>query len=305
MRILVTGVSGQIGGALVSRLPVSATALAADRTVMDLSAPPTLAAALDRLKPDVIVNPAAYTAVDRAEDEPVLAMRVNAAAPGVMARWAAARHVPFIHFSTDYVFDGSGQRARLEDDAAHPLSTYGQTKLAGEREVRAAGGASLVVRTSWVYAAAGNNFMRTIARLARERKELRIVDDQIGAPTSAALIADVVVRMLEEGTEGLRARRARCGGLVHVAASGETSWHGFGCAIVAGLNERGVGLAVEQVIAIGTDQYPTKARRPLNSRLDLTRLKSVFGVAPPPWQAALKPELDRLAAEFGGAPRGG
>jgi dTDP-4-dehydrorhamnose reductase len=308
MRVLITGVSGQIGGALRSRLQHSATLLAADRTVLDLSTPAVLAAALDRLKPDIIINPAAYTAVDKAEDEPALAMCVNAAAPGVMARWAAARDVPLIHFSTDYVFDGAGQRAWLEDDTAHPLSVYGETKLAGENEVRAAGGASLIVRTSWVYAAAGKNFMRTIARLARERTELRVVDDQIGAPTTAALIAAVVARMLgadEEATEGLRARSAQCGGLIHVAASGETSWHGFACAIVAGLRERGIRLAVEQLTAIGTDQYPTKARRPLNSRLDLTRLKRVFGVTPPPWQAALAPELDRLAQELGGASPGG
>jgi dTDP-4-dehydrorhamnose reductase len=303
MRVLVTGVSGQIGGALLSRLP--ATVLAADRASLDLSHPPALGAALDRLEPDIIVNPAAYTAVDKAEDEPALARRVNAEAPGVMARWAAARQRPLIHFSTDYVFDGSGQRAWREDDTAHPLSVYGETKLAGENAVRAAGGASLIVRTSWVYAASGKNFMRTIGRLARERKELRVVDDQIGAPTSAALIADVVAHMLAEGIEALRARSAQCGGLVHVAASGETSWHGFAGAIVAGLGDRGVGLAAEQVTAIGTDQYPTRARRPLNSRLDLTRLKRVFGVTPPSWQVALAPELDRLAAEFGGARPGG
>jgi dTDP-4-dehydrorhamnose reductase len=309
MRILVTGVSGQIGGALLSRLPASlpatATLLAADRTTLDLSQPAALATALDRLKPDIIVNPAAYTAVDKAEDEPALARRVNAEAPGVMAHWAAARQVPLIHFSTDYVFDGSGRRPWLEDDRARPLSVYGETKLAGENAVRAAGGAPLIVRTSWVYAASGNNFMRTIGRLARERNELRVVDDQIGAPTSAALLADAVAQMLAEGTDGLRARRAQCGGLIHVAASGETSWHGFACAIVAGLGDRGIAVAAKQVTAISTDQYPTKARRPLNSRLDLTRLKSVFGVTPPSWQAALAPELDRLAAEFGGAQAGG
>ena len=211
MRILVTGVSGQVGGALVARLPASATVLAADRSVLDLAAPQTIAGTLDRLAPDIVFNPAAYTAVDKAEDEPELAMRVNAEAPGAMARWAAARDVPLVHFSTDYVFDGSGERAWREDDAPQPLSVYGATKLAGENEIRSAGGTFLIVRTSWVYAAAGKNFLRTIARLARERSELRIVADQIGAPTSAALIGDVVAGMLSEGMETLqgtlRARR--------------------------------------------------------------------------------------------------
>jgi dTDP-4-dehydrorhamnose reductase len=315
MRILVTGVSGQVGGALLPRLQglrlqglrsqALATTLAADRAVLDLSMPLAIPDTLDRLAPDMIVNPAAYTAVDKAEDEPALAMRVNAEAPGVIARWAAARHVPLIHFSTDYVFDGSGERAWREDDRPHPLSAYGVSKLAGEDEVRAAGGTALIVRTSWVYAAAGKNFLRTIARLARERAELRIVADQIGAPTSAALIADTIARMLSDGIESLRARCTQSGGLVHVAAAGATSWHGFACAIVEGLRERGIRLAAERVAPISTDQYPTKARRPLNSRLDLTRLQSAFGMMPPHWQMALSPELDQLAAEFSSAPDGG
>ena len=304
MRILVTGVSGQVGGALVARLPASATVLAADRSVLDLAAPQTIAGTLDRLAPDIVFNPAAYTAVDKAEDEPELAMRVNAEAPGVMARWAAARDVPLVHFSTDYVFDGSGERAWREDDAPQPLSVYGATKLAGENEIRAARGTFLIVRTSWVYAAEGKNFLRTIARLARERSELRIVADQIGAPTSAALIGDVVAGMLSEGMETLRGFCAHAGGLVHLAASGETSWYGFACTIVEGLKARGVTLAVERIVPIATDDYPTKARRPRNSRLDLARMQAIFGIAPPPWQNALSPELDRLARELTTANRG-
>ena len=298
MRILVTGVTGQIGGALLSRLPASATTVAADRSMLDLAAPQVIPATLDRLAPDIILNPAAYTAVDKAEDEPDLAMRVNGEAPGVIARWAAARGLPLIHFSTDYVFDGSGDRPWREDDAPHPLSAYGASKLAGENEIRAAGGAFLIVRTSWVYAATGKNFLRTISGLARERKELRIVADQIGAPTSAALIGDVVTGMLTGGRDALLECCKRSGGVVHMAASGEVSWHGFACAIVDGLKARGVELAVEQVVPISTDQYPTKARRPRNSRLDLTRLQSVFGITPPHWQDALSPELDRLAREL-------
>jgi dTDP-4-dehydrorhamnose reductase len=302
MRILVTGATGQVGGSLVARLSASATVLAADRSVLDLAEPHTIIGTLDRLAPDIVFNPAAYTAVDKAEDEPELAMRINAEAPGAMARWAAARNVPLVHFSTDYVFDGSGERAWREDDAPQPLSVYGATKLGGENAIRNAGGTFLIVRTSWVYAAEGKNFLRTIAQLARERSELRIVADQIGAPTSAALIADTIARILSDGIESLRARGLQSGGLVHVAAAGETSWHGFACAIVEGLRERGISLAVEHVAPISTDQYPTKARRPLNSRLDLTRLQSVFGVTPPHWREALSPELDQLAREFGNAP---
>jgi dTDP-4-dehydrorhamnose reductase len=305
MRILVTGVTGQVGGALASRLPASATTLAADRSVLDLAAPQDIPGTLDRLAPDIIINAAAYTAVDKAEDEPALAMRVNAQAPGVIARWAAARDVPFIHFSTDYVFDGSGERAWREDDAPHPLSAYGASKLAGENEIGAAGGAFLIVRTSWIYAAAGSNFVRTISGLARERKELRIVADQIGAPTSAALIADTVARMLAGGNEDFRERCRRSGRVIHVAASGEVSWHGLGGAIVEGLKGRGIKLAVEQIVPIGTDEYPAKARRPRNSRLDLTRLHSVFGITPTHWRDALSPELDRLAQEFSNTPGGG
>jgi dTDP-4-dehydrorhamnose reductase len=297
MRILVTGVTGQIGDALLSRLPASATTIAADRSMLDLAAPQVIPATLDRLAPDIILNPAAYTAVDKAEDEPDLAMRVNGEAPGVIARWAAARGLPLIHFSTDYVFDGSGDRPWREDDAPRPLSAYGASKLAGENEIRAAGGAFLIVRSSWVYSATGKNFLRTISGLARQRKALRVVADQIGAPTSAALIGDVVTGMLAGGCDALRERCKRSGGVVHMAASGEVSWHGFACAIVEGLKARGVELAVEHVVPIGTDQYPTKARRPRNSRLDLTRLQSVFGITPPHWQDALTPELDRLAQE--------
>jgi dTDP-4-dehydrorhamnose reductase len=298
MRILVTGVNGQVGGALAARLPRSAIVLAADRSVLDLAAPQTLAGTLDRLAPDLIFNPAAYTAVDKAEDEPQLAMRINAEAPGALARWAGARDVPVVHFSTDYVFDGSGARAWREDDAPQPLSVYGATKLAGENEIRGAGGTSLIVRTSWVYAAVGKNFLRTVARLARERAELRIVADQIGAPTSAALIGDAMARMLSEGLDVLRERCVRAGGLVHLAASGETSWYGFASAIVDGLKARGVAVAAERIVPIASEDYPTKARRPHNSRLDLSRLQSIFAIAPPPWRDALAPELDRLAREL-------
>jgi dTDP-4-dehydrorhamnose reductase len=298
MRVLVTGAGGQVGSALVPRLADFGTVIPGHWDALDLARPDLVAAALDRLEPDLVINPAAYTAVDRAEDEPDLASTVNAAAPAAIARWAAQRAVPLIHFSTDYVFAGEGDRPWCEDDAPRPLNVYGASKLAGDTAILAAGGFPLILRTSWVYASQGRNFLRTIAALARERKELRIVADQVGAPTSAALLADAVAGMVAAGLPALRERSARAHGLVHIAASGETSWHGFACAIIEGLRARGVALAVERVHAIRSEDYPTRARRPRNSRLDLSRLREVFGIAPMSWRAALAPELDALAAEL-------
>jgi dTDP-4-dehydrorhamnose reductase len=298
MRILLTGAGGQVGGALLPRLQKLGAVVAVDVDTLDFTKPDDLAIALDRLEPDLIINPAAYTAVDKAETERDLAMVVNATAPSIIARWAAPRAVPLIHFSTDYVFSGEGERPWREEDAGMPLSVYGATKLAGDAAVRAAGGPSLILRTAWVYAAQGKNFLRTIARLAGERTELRIVADQIGAPTTAALLADSVTTMVRDGLDHLRERCGAAQGLVHLTASGETSWHGFACAIVEGLRARGVALAVERIIPIRTEEYSTPARRPRNSRLDLTRLHNVFGLTPPAWQSALAPELDALAAEL-------
>jgi len=298
MRILVTGVSGQVGGALVPRLKPFGTVIPHDEFTIDFTKLDSISAALDRDAPDLIINPAAYTAVDKAEDEPELAMRINGEAPGVIARWAADHSVPLIHFSTDYVYDGRGDRPWREDDEARPLGVYGKTKLAGEDAVRSAGGSYLIFRTCWVYAAQGKNFMRTITRLALERKELRIVGDQIGAPTSAALIADAVTKVVSDGPDRLRDRAVQAKGLVHICGLGETSWYGFTTAIVEGLRHRGVRLAVEKVTPIRTDEYPTRAARPLNSRLDLGRLQQIFGIAPPQWEAALAPELDLLAEEL-------
>ncbi len=298
MRILVTGATGQVGGALVETL-ADRSVIAAGRRDLDLARPRTIGAALDRLRPDLIVNAAAFTAVDRAEDERALAFTVNAEAPGAIARWAKARAVPLVHVSTDYVFDGRGSRPWREDDAPRPLSVYGASKLAGEDAIRAAGGAHLIVRTQWVYAATGTNFLRTIARLARERQELRVVADQYGAPTPARLIAAAVAAIIRpDGAAALAARFAAAGGLVHVAAGGETTWHGFAAAIVEGLRARGVTLAVEAVVPIGSADYPAKAARPANCRLDLARAQAVFGLSPPPWREALAPELDRLALDL-------
>lgn len=298
MRILLTGTSGQVGRALRPLLEGENDLLTPGRADFDLANPAVLAAALDELKPELIINPAAYTAVDRAEDEADLAFRVNAEAPSVIARWTARHHVPLVHFSTDYIFDGSGDRPWREDGPTGPLSVYGASKLAGEQAIAEAGCPHLIVRTSWVYAAKGTNFLRTIARLAGERKELRIVADQIGAPTSARVIAQAVVAILRAETAGLADGFARSGGVVNVACAGQTSWQGFASAIVAGLRSRGVKLEVESVAPIKTSDYPTKAKRPGNSRLDLSRLEDVFGVVTPSWNEALAVELDELTREL-------
>ena len=295
MRILITGVTGQVGAALCEALSPSATTIGADRSLLDLSQPEKIPSALDRCGPDLIVNPAAYTAVDRAEDEKELAFRVNAEAPGIIARWAASREVPVIHFSTDYVFNGVGRRPWREDDPTGPLSVYGASKLAGELEVRAAAGPHLIVRTSWVYASTGSNFLRTIVRLAQERTELRIVADQFGAPTSARLIAKAVSTIILDGGPLLARRFSAAGGLVNISASGETTWHGFAMAIIQGMQSRGVALKAQSIQPILASDFPTKAKRPLNSRFDLTRLTKVFGIRTPSWDEALVAELDVLA----------
>jgi dTDP-4-dehydrorhamnose reductase len=299
MRIVLTGVTGQVGKALTGKLGGLGDVIPADRSVLNLAEPGTLAEALDRLAPDLMVNPAAYTAVDRAEDERELAFTVNGEAPGVMARWASRRSVPLIHFSTDYVFNGEGETPWREDSPTSPLSSYGASKLAGEEAIRAANGPHLIVRTSWVYAAqGGDNFLRTIARFARERTGLKVVADQIGAPTPARVIADAVTGLLAADQTNLSQRFADAKGLVNIAASGETSWHGFATRIVNGLRARGVKLAVQSIVPLRTEEYPTKAKRPHNSRFDLTRLQDVFGVSTPSWSEALEAELDQLIREM-------
>ena len=295
MRILVTGVTGQVGSALATKLATVGTVVPADRSVLDLTRPEVIASRLDEIAPDIIVNPAAYTAVDRAEDERDLAFLVNADAPRALARWSAARKIALLHFSTDYVYSGRGSAPWKESDETGPLSVYGASKLAGENAIREVGGPHIIARTSWVYAPTGSNFLRTIVRLAREREELRIVADQIGAPTSADIIADTLASFFAS-PGGLSSVIDRTDGLVHVAAAGSTSWHGFATSIVEGLRMRGVPLKVERVVAISTADFPTRAQRPANSRLDLSKLSQVLGRSPPDWSAGLATVLDDLAA---------
>jgi dTDP-4-dehydrorhamnose reductase len=296
MRILLTGINGQVGGALLPSLRHSHQVLAPKRAEFDLSDPPSLAAALDRLEVDLIINPAGYTAVDRAEDEPELAFRINAEATAELARWAARHDVPLVHFSTDYVFDGSGERPWREEDECRPLSSYGRSKWEGEKAIQASGAPQLIIRTSWVYAAQGTNFLRTMNRLARERDELRVVADQFGAPTSASTIAETVAMILARSASAAQLAKdfGAAHGLLHLTNSGSTSWHGFASAIVEGLQARGQPVKAGGVHAVTTKDFPTKAVRPANSRLDLSRLRQVFGVTTPPWQQALRRELDIL-----------
>jgi dTDP-4-dehydrorhamnose reductase len=302
MRILLTGASGQIGDALRVPLGAIGRVVTLDRSQLDLSLPATIPSVLSQVEPELIVNPAAYTAVDRAEDESEIAYRLNAEAPQQIATWAAARGIPLIHFSTDYVFDGSGERPWREQDPTGPLSVYAASKLAGEVAIREAHGPHLLVRTSWVYAAQGTNFLRTIARLARERSELRIVADQIGAPTPARVIAHIVTSIIEQCRPDFSTCLADVGGVINVATSGETNWCDFATAIVNRLRARGDRLLVEQIVPIRTQDYAAKARRPHNSRLDLTRLRQRFGIVPPSWEKALAAELVhyRITANGGG-----
>ncbi len=295
MRILLTGTSGQVGGALQPLLDLRNMVLAPPRQAFDLSRPDTLVAALEQFRPQLIVNPAAYTAVDQAEEERDLAYRVNAEAPDVMMRWAVQNSVPMVHFSTDYVFDGSGTDPWREDSDPHPLSTYGASKLAGDQAIIEAGGTHLIVRTSWVYSAKGKNFLNAIVRLAKEREELRIVADQFGAPTSANVIAGTVVKILDVSQSDFAGVFGRCGGALNLTCSGETSWHGFALAIVEGLRARKFDLRAKHVVPIGTDEFPTKTRRPANSRMRLDRVSQEFGLVPSSWNEALELELDRLA----------
>lgn len=298
MTILVFGGNGQVGRELLRALAPLGTVVATTRSgtladgsaceVADFDRPDSLPALLDRLRPALVVNAAAYTAVDRAEQEPEAAFRANAQAPGVIARWCAAQGVPLVHYSTDYVFDGQGRAPYREDAPTAPLGVYGTSKRDGEDAVRAAGGRHLIFRTAWVYAAHGGNFLRTMLRLGAERDELRVVADQIGTPTPAALIADVTAHALRH-PGGLS-------GTWHLTASGQTSWHGFAEALFAEALVAGVLAKAPLVEAIPSSEYPTPAKRPAWSVLDNHRLKQDFGIVLPAWQDGLKRVMAEIAA---------
>ncbi|HEX9183652.1 MAG TPA: dTDP-4-dehydrorhamnose reductase, partial [Burkholderiales bacterium] len=256
MKILLLGRNGQVGWELERTLAPLGELKAFDRAALDLADVPRLAAAVRALQPEVIVNAAAYTAVDKAETDREAAFAVNATAPRVLAEEAKRIGALLVHYSTDYVFDGEKQAPYVEDDATHPINVYGESKLAGEQAITKSGCRHLILRTSWVYGPRGKNFMLTMLRLAKERPELRVVDDQVGAPTSSPEIARATIALLEKRAEGL----------YHMTAGGETSWCGFARAILAQAR-----IAIP-VVPIRTEEYPTPARRPRNSRLDCSRL---------------------------------
>lgn len=285
MRILVLGKNGQVGWELQRSLAALGDVLALDRAGADLSRPESLPDVVRQARPDVIVNAAAYTAVDRAESERALAFRVNAESVDVLARCAAECGAMLVHYSTDYVFDGSGTRPWREDDPAGPLGAYGASKLAGEQAIAGRGCHHLVLRTSWVYAARGHNFVRTMLRLASERDELRVVSDQFGAPTPAGLLADVTASAIARAAGG----DASISGTFHVCPRGETTWHGVATAALRAAEARGVTLRCppERVVAISTSEFPTPARRPSNSRLCVDRIERALDVVLSHWHDPL------------------
>ncbi|PWW43756.1 dTDP-4-dehydrorhamnose reductase [Melaminivora alkalimesophila] len=295
LHILLLGSSGQVGWELQRSLSVlgRVTALARESAshCADFSQPEGVRQTVRALRPDVIVNAAAHTAVDRAEGEPELARLLNATTPGVLAEEAARLGAWLVHYSTDYVFDGSGERPWTEADAPAPLSVYGATKLEGERRIQASGCRHLILRTSWVYAARGGNFARTMLRLGQERERLTVIDDQWGAPTGAELLADVTAHALRH----LQAR-PEDGGLYHCTASGATTWHAYASYVLAQARRCAPSLAlkVTEIAPVPTTSFPTPARRPHNSRLDCSRLQSTFGLALPPWQQGVA----RMLAEI-------
>jgi len=306
MKILLLGAGGQVGFELMRALGPLGALSAATRDgmlpggarcrVADLGAGATaLRALLDEDAPDVIVNAAAYTAVDRAEDEAALAQAVNAPALDTLGRGAAAHGAAVIHYSTDYVFDGSGARAWREDDTPAPRGVYAASKLAGEQALRASGAPHLILRTAWVYAARGHNFLRTMLRLAGERDTLRVVNDQFGTPTPARLIANATAAMLARMTPRGGFAGDAAWGTYHLTASGHTSWHGFAEALLQAAQRAGLITRMPAVLAIATTDYPTRAQRPAWSVLDCTRVQDVFALRLPDWQTALDAVIGELA----------
>jgi dTDP-4-dehydrorhamnose reductase len=286
MRLLVTGANGQIGWELARSLMPLGHVTAMDRDACDLARPETLPTIVRDAKPDVLVNAAGYTAVDQAEREEPLATLINATAVGVLAQTAREIGALLVHYSTDYVFDGAKNGPYVEDDPPRPLSAYGRSKLAGETAVRDVGGDHLILRTSWVYAARGRNFLKTVQRRARAGESLRVVDDQIGAPTWSRNIADATAHVIGQ------ARRERTGGqfhsdVLHMTAAGSTSWHGFARAIVEYASARAPASAATEVHAIASRDYPAPAIRPKNSVLCGKRLCERFGLALPDWRVGL------------------
>jgi dTDP-4-dehydrorhamnose reductase len=295
MKLLLLGKSGQVGWELQRSLaPLGeVVALGHDSSNLhaDFTRPDLLAGSVRAVSPDVIVNAAAHTAVDKAETEHELAHLINATAPGVLAREAAAHGALLVHFSTDYVFDGSGAAPRAETARTGPLNVYGRSKLEGEELVRASGCRHLIFRTSWVYSARGGNFAKTMLRLAAEREKLEVIDDQTGAPTGADLLADVTAHAIR-----LCRERPELSGTYHAVAAGETSWHGYARFVIEGARARGLALKMtpEAVLPVPSSTIRSAALRPLNSRLDTTKLRAAFGLHLPGWEHGVARLLDEI-----------
>ncbi len=294
LRILVTGAAGQLGYELARELASLGEVVATDRAQLDLADPDAIVAALRKHAPDVVVNAAAYTAVDQAEREPEIAHAVNAMAPGILAEEAKRSGALLIHYSTDYVFDGRQATPYAEDAPTHPRNVYGQSKLDGERAIAQAGATALVFRSSWIYGSRGHNFLLTIRRLAREREELRIVDDQHGTPNWSRELARANARLIAQGIPSLRERA----GLYHMSCTGSTTWFEFACAIIENSAKDPAHDArrAPRVVPIDTSQHPTPAARPQNSVLDGAGFVRTFGFALPPWQNALAECLSEMDA---------
>jgi dTDP-4-dehydrorhamnose reductase len=293
-RILVPGKTGQVGWELQRALAPLGTVIALDRSGMDLASPDSIRRAIREHRPQIIVNAAAYTAVDKAESEPEPAMQINGVAPGIMAEEAKRLGAVLVHYSTDYVFDGTKKVPYVEDDSPNPVSGYGRSKLAGEQAIASSGAPHLIFRTSWVYAARGQNFVRTMLRLGRERSELRIVDDQVGAPTWARFIADATAQVLGQFGDGSKAIGDRAG-IYNLTAAGTISWYGFASAIFAEAKAQ-LGMTPPKLIPISTAEYPLPARRPANSCLDNSKLTRTFGLTPPRWEGMLAACFSNLGA---------
>lgn len=280
MNILLTGGNGQVGFELQRQLCLLGEVCAPTRQTLELANPYAVSQWLEQHQPDLIVNAAAYTAVDKAEEEPELARRLNAELPAQLADYAAKQGITLVHYSTDYVYPGNGETRWQEESPTGPLSVYGQTKLEGDQAVQASGCDYLVFRTSWVYSARGNNFMKTMLRLGREREALKVVNDQIGAPTPARLIAQITQ---------LAIKRHATFGLYHLAPRGETSWHSFACEIFRQAERLGEPLSISQANTAGipTSEYPAPAMRPLNSRMALDKLEDILDITLPEWRSQL------------------
>jgi len=296
MKILLTGVTGQVGWELQRTLMNLGEVVAVGRSAsdaalrVDLADLDTIRHAIREVQPDLIVNAAAYTAVDKAESEPELAMTVNGIAPGLMAEEAKRVGAAIIHYSTDYVFDGTKATAYTEEDLPDPQNAYGKTKLAGEQAIAAVGVSHLILRTSWVYGSRGKNFLLTMQKLAREREEIRVVDDQIGAPTDCRMIAEATAQILSQTTHDLPSLTNK-GGVYHLSASGQTSWYGFAKAIFEHEPQHDER-RLQRLIAISTEEYPTPAKRPAYSLLSTHKLSNTFRLTPPDWRRALNLVLD-------------